>query len=60
MQEIKRIWPEHATPVVAITADAFEESKEKCKMAGFSGWLTKPFRVEELAAVLGKCEISEK
>ena len=50
--ELRRQYPEHSTPVVAVTADAFEDSREKCKSVGFSGLLAKPFRIEELMATL--------
>ena len=38
--------------VVAVTADAFEDTRGACLAAGFDGWLAKPFRIEELARVL--------
>ena len=50
--EMRRLYPDHSTPVVAVTADAFEDSREKCKAVGFSGLLAKPFRIEELAETL--------
>ena len=52
LMAIKERWsePEHArVPVVAITADAFEETQQRCLSAGFAQCLTKPFRVEELS-----------
>ena len=52
---MKERWsePEHArVPVVAITADAFEETQRRCLSAGFAQCLTKPFRVEELSKLL--------
>ena len=38
--------------VVAVTADAFDDTREHCLGAGFDGWLSKPFRIEDLARVL--------
>ncbi len=38
--------------VVAVTADAFDDTRELCLASGFDGWLSKPFRVEDLARVL--------
>ena len=38
--------------VVAVTADAFDDTREHCLSAGFDGWLSKPFRIEDLARVL--------
>lgn len=40
--------------VVAVTADAFEDTRDSCLAAGFDGWLTKPFRVEDLVRVVGE------
>ena len=54
--EMRKLYPDHNTPVVAVTADAFEDSREKCKSVGFSGLLAKPFRVEELQAVLSSSD----
>jgi CheY-like chemotaxis protein len=47
-------WPQHGTPVIAVTADAFEESRQRCLDAGFAGWLSKPFRVDGMMAVLDR------
>jgi len=52
VNEIQRLWPKCKTPIVAVTADAFEESRSRCLENGFTGWLAKPFRVEELEAAL--------
>ena len=38
--------------VVAVTADAFEDTRDHCLAAGFDGWLAKPFRVEDLLKVV--------
>jgi CheY-like chemotaxis protein len=47
--------PEHScVPVVAVTADAFEETQQRCLAAGFSRCLAKPFRVEEISKLLQK------
>ena len=45
-------WPHSRTPIIAVTADAFEESRQRCLDAGFAGWLSKPFRVDGMMAVL--------
>ena len=39
-------------PIVAVTADAVEDSREKCLKNGFTAWISKPFRVEQLAGLL--------
>lgn len=43
--------------MVAVTADAFEDTRDSCLAAGFDGWLTKPFRVEDLVGV--RCGVRE-
>ncbi len=40
------------TPVVAVTAHAFEEEAERCLEAGCDGYLSKPIRREELLATI--------
>lgn len=39
---------------MAVTADAFEDTRDSCLACGFDGWLTKPFRVEDLLRVVGE------
>jgi CheY-like chemotaxis protein len=40
------------TPIVALTANAFEEDRDACRDAGMDGFLTKPLDRERLAATL--------
>ena len=47
-------WPHCTTPIIAVTADAFEESRQRCLDAGFAGWLAKPFRVDGMMKVLAE------
>ncbi|WP_456292684.1 response regulator [Pseudomonas sp. AK106] len=39
-------------PIIALTANAMPEEREHCKAAGMSDYLAKPFRREELMALL--------
>jgi len=47
-------WPHCQTPIIAVTADAFEESRQRCLSGGFAGWLSKPFRVDGMLSVLSE------
>jgi CheY-like chemotaxis protein len=42
-----------ATPVIALTANAFEDDRQRCAQAGMNDFLTKPIAVPALKAVLG-------
>ncbi|HET6255287.1 MAG TPA: response regulator [Puia sp.] len=46
--------PQHNTPVIALTADATVDDKEKCLQAGMDSFISKPFRLEEINAILKK------
>ena len=39
-------------PVIAMTANAFSEDRDKCLAAGMNDFVAKPFRPEELYEVL--------
>ena len=41
-------------PVIAITANALEGFREKCLSSGMNDYISKPFRKEELFAVMEK------
>ena len=44
------------TPIIALTADAFSETHDKCRAAGMDGFLTKPLDRDDLVAALaGRC-----
>jgi PAS domain S-box-containing protein len=54
-RRIKRTNQGLATPVIALTASAFEEGKQKTLDAGANAYLRKPFQHRELYDVIGQC-----
>ena len=50
--EVRQRWPDARICMVAITADAFEETRTDCLRSGFDAWLAKPFRIEQLAQIM--------
>ena len=52
-RSIRQNWPPEVQPrIVAMTAYAMAEAKQKCEEAGMDAYLTKPIRVPELVEIL--------
>jgi CheY-like chemotaxis protein/anti-sigma regulatory factor (Ser/Thr protein kinase) len=50
----KEIRKESDVPIVAVSANAFEEDKQKAFMCGMNDYITKPYQIDELIKVIQK------
>jgi CheY-like chemotaxis protein len=51
---IRNLNDDNNIPIIALTAGAFSDDKEKCLNAGMVDFLTKPINVKELAEKLAR------
>ena len=42
------------TPIIMLTTESQDDKKQAGKAAGATGWIVKPFKAEQLTAVIGK------
>lgn len=52
--------PNQSTPIVALTASAYDEDRLACKEAGMVDHLSKPFRIEQLSELLERYTSGEQ
>ena len=52
VREIRKKWPQVKSRIVAVTADAYDATRQNCLRAGFTHWIAKPFRLQDISAVL--------
>lgn len=57
-REIRRRFPDRRTPVIALTANALSEERERAEAAGMDGFLTKPVRRADLERALAALQPS--
>ena len=53
-QKIRSLSNGKHIPIIALTAGTHEDEREKCIQAGMDDFITKPFVIETLEAVIAK------
>jgi CheY-like chemotaxis protein/HPt (histidine-containing phosphotransfer) domain-containing protein len=51
---IRKMQNGHDIPILAMTANAFEEDRKRCQEAGMSGFVSKPVEPQRLSAMLAR------
>ncbi len=51
-EQIRRRYPTDALPIIAVTADAYQQTRRDCLEAGLTDLLVKPFTPAELRAAV--------
>lgn len=54
IKELRNLPPYRGVPIVFLTTESDEERKKDAKAAGATGWITKPFKQDQLLAVVKK------
>jgi signal transduction histidine kinase/CheY-like chemotaxis protein len=53
-RELRKLHSAEALPIIALTADAFEDDQQASRQAGMNGHVTKPTRLAALARAVGE------
>jgi CheY-like chemotaxis protein len=56
---IRERWGEKAPRIIAVTAHALEDDREKCIEAGMDDYISKPVKIEDLVGMLYKYILSQ-
>jgi len=54
IRELRQLPPYRGIPIVFLTTESDDGIKQQAKAAGATGWITKPFKQEQLLAVAKK------
>jgi two-component system, chemotaxis family, chemotaxis protein CheY len=54
IRQLRTLESTRFTPVLMLTTESHEETRQKGKEAGATGWITKPFNPEKLVQVIGR------
>jgi two-component system, chemotaxis family, chemotaxis protein CheY len=54
IRELRQLPPYRGIPIVFLTTESDDGLKQQAKAAGATGWITKPFKQEQLLAVARK------
>ena len=54
IRELRKLPAYKGVPIIFLTTESDAAMKQEAKMAGATGWITKPFQQEQLVAVVKK------
>lgn len=59
-RQIRKSDANRLTPIIALTANALSDDKDKCLAAGMNDFLSKPFKIEDLKAMIIKWGLKQE
>lgn len=54
IKELRKLPAYRGVPIIFLTTESDDEKKKEAKAAGATGWITKPFKQEQLLSVVKK------